>query len=55
MGGVSFFPDGEGGKPWENESGSAQWDFWGAREQWLPSWQENDPALKIDWVRVTEV
>ena len=55
MGGVSFFPDGEGGKPWENESGSAQGDFWGARDQWLPSWQENDPALKIDWVRVTEV
>lgn len=55
VGGISFFPDGQGNKPWTNDSPDASGDFWNAKDQWYPTWQHpNDPQFKIDWIRVTE-
>ncbi|KAJ3278544.1 hypothetical protein HDU76_009848, partial [Blyttiomyces sp. JEL0837] len=46
VGGVSgFFP---GGAPWSNTSPHAALDFWNARNKWLPSWNGDDVALKVD-------
>jgi beta-glucanase (GH16 family) len=34
-----WFQDGASGKPWVDSSPSAKYDFWNARDQWLPTWQ----------------
>ncbi|CAM9187888.1 unnamed protein product, partial [Discosporangium mesarthrocarpum] len=52
VGGVGgFFPDGDDGdeskKPWKNSDGDAPLKFWEAREDWLPTWKENDAALQV--------
>ncbi|KAL7558132.1 hypothetical protein ACA910_003343 [Epithemia clementina (nom. ined.)] len=52
VGGTSFFPEGYG-KPWNDTSTTASQDFWAAKDQWYPSWQENDPTFQIDWIKVT--
>jgi hypothetical protein len=59
IGGVAFFPDvaeNPGGKPWDNNSPRAASDFWDGNEQWIPTWQMDNPnrpsAFKIDHVRV---
>lgn len=31
-----------GGKPWIDDSKNAQWAFWDAARQWLPTWGEGD-------------
>ena len=42
VGGIDgFFPDGEGGKPWIDSSGTAMYDFWGAKAKW---WDHNWPS-----------
>ncbi|KAK4685148.1 protection of telomeres protein 1, partial [Tremellales sp. Uapishka_1] len=33
-----WFPDGEGGKPWLDDSGTSMSDFWIAKDKWYPSW-----------------
>ncbi len=36
-----WFEDGASGKPWVDQSPSAAKDFWNARNQWYPTWEEN--------------
>jgi len=31
-----------GGKPWIDEAKNAQWTFWDAADEWLPTWAEGD-------------
>jgi len=54
----NYFPDdltNNPPKPWSNTGGNAFADFWAARNAWLSTWQAEDKALKIDYVRVTAV
>ena len=37
-----WFQDGIEGKPWVDESPTAKRDFWNARDQWYPTWQQGD-------------
>ena len=34
----SYFPDGQGGKPWDNMSSASVNQFWAARDAWSNSW-----------------
>jgi len=34
-----WFQDGQSGKPWVDGSPTAKQDFWNARDQWYPTWQ----------------
>lgn len=36
-----WFEDGVEGKPWVDASPTAPHDFWNARDQWYPTWQQN--------------
>ena len=55
VGGVNYFPEGFGNKPWENEGGNAAEQFWSAKDQWYPTWQKSgNSKLQIDWIKVTE-
>jgi hypothetical protein len=36
-----WFQDGLQGKPWVDASPTSKLDFWKARDQWLPTWEEN--------------
>lgn len=39
--------------PWNNDDGvKAVTSFWKARDQWLPTWNGEESALKIDYVKV---
>lgn len=40
--------------PWSNDSpgGKAMKEFWDAREQWLPTWNRDETAMKIDYVKI---
>jgi len=57
VGGVSgYFPDSDGGgKPWSDKKGSAANDFWGAKNQWYSTWQGENAAMQVDWVKVTKL
>ena len=35
-----WFKDGASGKPWVDQSEYAKKDFWDARDQWYPTWEE---------------
>ncbi|KPM42899.1 hypothetical protein AK830_g3612 [Neonectria ditissima] len=37
-----WFLDELGNKPWINDATNAQWTFWNAADQWLPTWGEGD-------------
>ncbi|KAI9149182.1 Beta-1,3-glucan-binding protein [Paramyrothecium foliicola] len=37
-----WFLDHVGGKPWIDSSSNAQWTFWNAADEWLPTWGEGD-------------
>lgn len=47
-----YFPDGQGGKPWSDQGQHAVNDFWNARNSWLPTWNGEAAALKIDSIKV---
>ncbi len=48
-----FFPDeAVPGKPWSNLSPTAFRDFWNARGQWYPTWEGEEAALQVDYVKV---
>ncbi|XP_022117149.2 beta-1,3-glucan-binding protein [Pieris rapae] len=50
-----FFPDGVSNpdpKPWWNGSPTAPRDFWNARNAWLRTWNGENAALQVDYVRV---
>ncbi|XP_011634050.1 beta-1,3-glucan-binding protein-like [Pogonomyrmex barbatus] len=58
-GGVRVFPDGtlNSGipKPWTNVQAKAMLNFWNSRNQWLPSWRQDNgekTAFVIDYVKV---
>jgi len=51
VGGINFFPDGVGGKPWNNDDPHASTTFWNAKSQWYPTWT-GQQAMVLDWVRV---
>ena len=36
-----WFQDGKSGKPWVDKSLTAKKDFWDAKDQWYPTWQDN--------------
>jgi len=47
-----YFPD-SSDKPWSNESPNAVDEFYQAIDQWYPTWNGEQAAMQIDWVRVT--
>jgi beta-glucanase (GH16 family) len=50
LGANSYFPD-DSTRPWRNDQ-FAMRDFWNNRGSWLPTWQGDDVAMQVDWVRV---
>lgn len=50
LGSASYFPD-DSTRPWRNDQ-FAMRDFWNNRGQWAPTWQGDDVAMQVDWVRV---
>lgn len=46
-----WFQDGKSGKPWLDSSPTARLDFWNAREQWQPTWEENG-QMKVKSVKI---
>ncbi|WWD18620.1 hypothetical protein CI109_103073 [Kwoniella shandongensis] len=53
-----WFPDGEGGKPWTDDSASAMSDFWLAKNKWWDaSWSKDDTVrgFAIDSVKMWKV
>ncbi|KAJ9598214.1 hypothetical protein L9F63_011097 [Diploptera punctata] len=49
--GGTYFGDGVGNRPWSWD-GHPQKDFWERRSEWISTWNEEDAALKIDYIRV---
>ncbi|WVQ73286.1 hypothetical protein IAR50_002854 [Cryptococcus sp. DSM 104548] len=53
-----WFPDGEGSKPWTDDSASAMSDFWAARSKWYGTSWSSDPKVRgfaVDTVKMWEV
>jgi beta-glucanase (GH16 family) len=40
-----WFQDGQSGKPWVDSSPTARLDFWNAKAQWWPTWQEGSEMV----------
>lgn len=40
-----WFKDGKSGKPWVDASETAKRDFWNARDQWYPTWEDKGELL----------
>jgi len=49
-----WFPDGEGGKPWLDNSPSAMSDFWIAKDKWWNNWprEPTERGFAIDSVKM---
>lgn len=47
----SWFEDGKAGKPWVDASPTAKKDFWDAKDQWYPTWQEGG-EMQVKSVRM---
>ncbi|KIR68677.1 hypothetical protein I314_01100 [Cryptococcus bacillisporus CA1873] len=50
-----WFPDGQGGKPWTDDSLSAMSDFWAAKSKWWGTSWSSDPTVRgfaIDSVKM---
>ncbi|CAH1801999.1 unnamed protein product [Owenia fusiformis] len=39
-------------KPWSDTSSTAAKDFWFKRNNWYPTWEGEDAAMQVDYVRV---
>ena len=53
VGGTSgYFPDGMGGKPWSDNDPHSVNSFYNNRGSWLPTWQGEAAALKVDYIKV---
>ena len=54
-----FFPDsvpnGSGTKPWSNQDHNGPEKFWKGRGQWQPTWQGDDAAMQVDYVRMWQL
>jgi beta-glucanase (GH16 family) len=46
-----WFQDGEGAKPWLDTSPTAKKDFWSAKDQWYPTW-ENSGQMIVNSVKM---
>lgn len=46
-GSSGFFSDEYPGKPWSNEDQDAPLKFWEAKDEWYPTWNGRDAALKV--------
>ena len=47
-----------GRRPWNTSLPLERKQFWDARAEWLPTWDNcktDKPAMKVDWVRVYEL
>lgn len=51
----NYFPDGVGGKPWNNADPHAPNTFYNAKGQWYPTWKGEDAALQVDSVSVWRI
>jgi hypothetical protein len=49
--GGGVFPDNIGNRPW-SRSERPKREFWERRGEWLPTWNEEEVAMKIDYVRI---
>jgi len=51
-----WFPDGEGSKPWIDNSGTAMTDFWAAKDKWWNNWpsDKKERGFAIDSVKMWE-
>lgn len=49
-GAINYFME-DANRPWHNDEYATK-DFWNARSQWLPTWQGDDAAMQVDYVRV---
>jgi hypothetical protein len=49
-----YFPDGIGNKPWTDSDANAVNSFWSAVDEWYPTWNGEEAALQIDWVKVLQ-
>ncbi|KAK5084882.1 hypothetical protein LTR70_007824 [Exophiala xenobiotica] len=47
-----WFEDGKSQKPWVDRSPTAKKDFWNARDEWMKSWDEGSPELRVRSVKV---
>jgi beta-glucanase (GH16 family) len=51
-----FFPDtgnnGANPKPWSNTSPTAFKDFYAAKNQWFPTWNGEDAAMQVQYIKV---
>nr|XP_054764484.1 beta-1,3-glucan-binding protein-like isoform X1 [Lytechinus pictus] len=55
VGGVNYFGDTatyDPPKPWTNDSPTASRDFWNAKDDWLPTWNGEEAAMQVNYVRV---
>jgi beta-glucanase (GH16 family) len=50
-----YFPDGVGNKPWSDTDPHAVNAFNSAIGQWYPTWNGEDSALQIDYVKVWDI
>ena len=41
-------------RPWTLSSGKAMRQFWQSRAMWRPTWQGENAALQVDYLRVYE-
>ncbi len=59
-----YFPDGKEnvtanivlgyGKPWSNEDPNAVDAFWNAEAEWYPTWDGENAALQVDYIKVSQ-
>jgi len=47
-----YFPDGLGNKPWSDNDAHAVNAFYNAIGQWYPTWQGENSAMQIDYIKV---
>ncbi|XP_064620833.1 beta-1,3-glucan-binding protein-like [Lineus longissimus] len=56
VGGTNFFSDSFVNspypKPWRNDASNAMGDFWNAKNSWYPTWNGEDAAMQVNYVRV---
>nr|XP_002740986.2 PREDICTED: beta-1,3-glucan-binding protein-like [Saccoglossus kowalevskii] len=56
VGGVTYFDDSftnyPHAKPWLNDSPHASYDFWMAKDQWYPTWNDEESALQVKHIQV---
>ncbi|XP_030836379.1 beta 1,3-glucanase isoform X1 [Strongylocentrotus purpuratus] len=55
VGGVNYFGDGltyTPAKPWSNDSPTASKDFWSDFNTWYPTWNGEEAAMQVNYVRV---